>query len=67
MLYRLIIDVWAKVRLAAFSFSSIILLKYNTTFQVALGGREKPSFSRHPRALANDIYFDNQGAATSTF
>ena len=35
--------------------------------QVALGGREKPALQRNPPNLANEIYFDNQGAATSKF
>ncbi|GMS77908.1 hypothetical protein PENTCL1PPCAC_83 [Pristionchus entomophagus] len=53
--------------LANHKFAHVELIYPDIDLEVALGGREKPSFSRHPRAMANDIYFENQGAATSTF
>ncbi|GMT08865.1 hypothetical protein PFISCL1PPCAC_162 [Pristionchus fissidentatus] len=53
--------------LANHKFAQVELIYPDIDLEVALGGREKPSLSRHPRSLGNDIYFDNQGAATSTF
>ncbi|CAI4222596.1 unnamed protein product [Auanema sp. JU1783] len=48
-------------------FTHVDLIYPDIDLEVALGGREKPRV-RVPRNLQPDeIYFDNQGAATSTF
>lgn len=49
-------------------FSEIELIYPDINLEAALGGRQKPHSSQKPRILnPSPFYFDNQGAATSSF
>ncbi|CAJ0582530.1 unnamed protein product, partial [Mesorhabditis spiculigera] len=57
----------AKELLTNPKFSDIELIFPDIDLEVALGGRQKPRRNLPKHLQPNDIYFDNQGAATSAF